>query len=91
MYKMHVCMFVLKAYDVCNVIHNFSCLQDTADVKSGSQPSSYYSALCDVQASSGKVKDVFFFVFEKENVHGTRDACIICIILCFKCTLSKQL
>ena len=65
MYKMHVCMFVLKAYDVCNVIHNFSCLQDTADVKSGSQPSSYYSALCDVQASSGKVKDVFFFCVRK--------------------------
>ena len=39
-------MNVLKAYDVCNIMHNYSCLQYTADVKveSGSKSSSNYSA-----------------------------------------------
>ena len=36
-------MNVLKAYDVCNIMHNYSCLQYTA-VESGSKSSSNYSA-----------------------------------------------
>ena len=41
-------LFVLKAYNVYNIIHNYSCLHlhDTADVHGGSKPRSDDSALC---------------------------------------------